>query len=831
MTLSVEFAPGAGPLDVIGDHYLLVDGAGSASTPDHASLDIVGDIDIRCEVTLDDWLTPTNNTFVAKWNATSDQRSYMFWMFEGRLAFSWSTAGTLATVVTEMATVSVPVQSGRYAVRVATDVNSGGTANDVFFYTSDSISGTWTLLDFESNFGITSVFSSSAVLRVGNNDAVEDADPLIGRVHAAQVRSGIGGTIVANPDFTAQAVGATSFSDSASKTWTINSPASIAGFDWVNLSSRLLAATWTEGRDDELEHHGPGQATLVLQNDDRQLDPDYTAGTYFGELLPRVPFRIQEDDGGGPEDRFYGFVETGFEQRLFPPEVAECHVGLVDLLSAVAGLLPDVFEEALLDLAPVGLWSLDGTTAAEVVGDLTGNGHDGSVAGTISFGEPPVAAGHGESARFTASVEEGGYVHLGRSPLVDDVSAATVVATFKAASAASGNYRTLFVQGTGSLTGGKVIWLSIETTGKVHIITKRPGFAEAQYISADSVVDGEGHIVFGQSGGIAIDTATISVTTSAAGDFAAVNGAAIGGFTTQKVAATDYFNGWIGVVAVFDRQLNLTERTAIMEGYTKLAGQRSDEHIAWALDQIGIPAALRSLDEGTVYMGSAEAKGRGALEWIREVVDTEQGEFYVDHRDGGKLRFRNRYARFTDTRSTVAQAAFSDDPTNTTAARVERDGLDVAPNGMDGIVNQASVKWRDGEESVEDSASVLAYGPQSRSLTTQATSAQQARSAGEWLVARYANPRSRVRGATIRPDASDDALAAAQALRLGDRVTYRSHPQQVGSSTTVDLYIEGATHSFTDGVHRTAAYKLAPAHTFDPWIWGTSTWGETTVWG
>ena len=35
------------------------------------------------------------------------------------------------------------------------------------------------------------------------------------------------------------------------------------------------------------------------------------------------------------------------------------------------------------------------------------------------------------------------------------------------------------------------------------------------------------------------------------------------------------------------------------------------------------------------------------------------------------------------------EAEFSDDGTNSAAVRVERGGLTVAPNGIDGIVNQA----------------------------------------------------------------------------------------------------------------------------------------------
>jgi hypothetical protein len=595
--------------------------------------------------------------------------------------------------------------------------------------------------------------------------------------------------------------------------------------DWVDLSDRLLDASWSEGRDDELEHYGPGEAVIVLTNDDRELDPDHAGGTYFGELLPRTPFRIQENVGGTPEDRFYGFVDSGFEQEYMPPNVAMCKVKLVDRLSAVAGQLPDVFEHAIQSLSPDGLWVLDAGSGAESVADSSGNGNDGTVVGSVTFGEAPIAPGHGSSAKFEATGTEFGRVEISRSPILPDPGTVSMVATFRARSAGAVNFRTLFVQRQGNALGTGFDAL-VDTSGDLIFTWEVNGGGQAYTVP--DVVDGAGHILFGQSNGVALDTATLD-TTAGAQAGPVVNGVGIGGYPGTQ--AVDHWDGWIGAVAIFDGLLTLSERESILEGYTKLSGQRSDEHIAWALDRIGVPAAHRNLDEGTVLMGPAETRGRDALEYIREVVATEQGEFYCDHRDGGKLRFRSRYVRFTDSRSTTSQVTFTDDTTDVDGVGILIGGLDVAPNGIDGIVNQASVKWRDGEESVEDSTSVASYGPQGRSVTTQATTATQARSAGEWLVARYAQPRSRVRGITTRPDASANALAAAQDLQVGDRVSYRFHPQGVGSATELDLFVEGIDHAISDGTVRVATYRLAPVNTFVPWIWGTSEWDNETYWG
>jgi len=55
------------------------------------------------------------------------------------------------------------------------------------------------------------------------------SDRATGNVDAIRVRNGIAGTAVADPDFTAQTHGATSFNDSTGKTWTIHGDAKLVG--------------------------------------------------------------------------------------------------------------------------------------------------------------------------------------------------------------------------------------------------------------------------------------------------------------------------------------------------------------------------------------------------------------------------------------------------------------------------------------------------------------------------------------------------------------------------------------------------------------------------
>lgn len=1059
--LFVEFAPDAGPLDVIGETYTTMDGStlSSPSTPDSTSYTGLTDLDIRIVAEAD---FSRNMALVGKWagggsGATTDlnDRSFVFWTAGGTLAFSWSEDGTNANSYSTFAysttantTFPTPIGTGLRALRVSFDADNGSGGVTSTFYTGESIDGPWTAygVPFTTTVaGTATIFDSTTELRIGEILNADNAFVFVGKLDQAVIYSGTNAnTTLANPNFNEQPAGTTSFTDDIGKVWTLGTGTEIVRFDWVDISDDTIAASWAYGRDDELEHFPAGEGTVILYNDDRKYDPEYSSSTYAGKLLPRVPFRImsasvgmsnpafgtgnagtpdhasysmsdidvrvhaaiddwtpatlgrffvsqyvggdvswafglntdgsplfiystdgtatlavtasatvavsdqapvwlrcafdsdvggvsnqtyfyKSDDGvewtqlgatqthtgtvslfnstaalsvgavlapGGyfyemdlrsgidsntsvanPKffeqaigattfvdsearvwtatstapfefnshlklDQFYGFVENGWEQQLYPPEGSNCQVRLVDKMGVLTGYsLPDVMDYAVSLNEPVGYWVLNGPSGTETVVDLASPAHNGSVEGpAIQFGEAPIAPGHPTSARMTTTTSFGsnifGRVVCNNTPInTNSAGTRSVMATFRVAATSPANYSTIFVEndGLGFGFGQTVINLRVETNGLMVYQFVNPG-GGITFTHPTSVVDGTGHFVVGTGSGIYLDSATLTQSTTT-GSGIGGQGVGIGGL--NGVLDIDHFNGWIGAVALFDRSLRAGEVTTLFDGFQKLNGLRSDEQIRWALDRLGIPPDHMNLSEGNIVMGTAETAGRDMLEWIRDVTSTEGGAFYVDHRDKGKIRFTNRYYRYTQTRSTTTQISFSDDPALSffDAVRVEREDLDIAPNGIDGITNQVIVTWRGGEVTVSDDTSVAKYGPRSRQLDTQATVASIAISAGEWLLARYANPQFRVKQIAIYPAAAVTAFKAALNLHINDRVTYRSHPQMVGTAIETDLYVDGVTHTVERGVDWKTTYRLAQADAFTPWIWGTGAWDVSTYWG
>lgn len=264
-----------------------------------------------------------------------------------------------------------------------------------------------------------------------------------------------------------------------------------------------------------------------------------------------------------------------------------------------------------------------------------------------------------------------------------------------------------------------------------------------------------------------------------------------------------------------------------------LNGQRSDQQINWALTQAGVPASMMNLDVGRAIMGPADTGDQDALEWVREVTATEQGALFVDHSDGGKIRFCERYTSFRATRSTVTQGTFSDDPAASFAdvVRVEAGTLQIEPNGVSSIINEATVSWKGGKETVSAAAP---YGPRGISIETQAPTAAMARGVGQWITSRNSVPQTRVRALGANPAGAHQAFPTVLGLRVRDRVAYRAKPQDVGAASTLALEVLGRHHS-VQGRNWSSTFFLttAPNATTDGGVLlftlGTSTLGGTHI--
>ncbi len=212
-----------------------------ASTPDAASLDITGDIDLRVRVALDDWTPAAESTLIAKYTATGNQRSYALAVTAtGALILRWSEDGTAEKTETSSATLGLAAGATTW-VRATLDVDNGGGDAAANFYTSDDGS-TWTALGAQQLVGATtSIFASTAVLELGAQTG-GTVNLATGKIFRAQVLSGIGGTSVAAPVASAST---DSVTDATPLTWTVAGNAFVSSRTRYGLQAYLQVLSFT----------------------------------------------------------------------------------------------------------------------------------------------------------------------------------------------------------------------------------------------------------------------------------------------------------------------------------------------------------------------------------------------------------------------------------------------------------------------------------------------------------------------------------------------------------------------------------------------------------
>ncbi|MGW3628193.1 hypothetical protein [Streptomyces sp. NPDC000880] len=382
-----------------GDSYLATTGTTAsgtgATTPDAAALDIVGDIDIRLEATLTNWLDSGSVELCGKGAAAGNQRSWLLLMRDRRLHFEWSAAGV--TTIAKASTADLPVTpSGRMAVRVTLDVNNGASGNTVRFYVADSISGTWTQLGSDVvTAGVTSIFNSSAAVRVGDGWSDLGFPSSKGKVHKFELRNGIGGSVVASPDFTVQDPGDTSFVDGSGRTWTVGTNTTISNrktrfigevSEWPVRADLSGADVWVSiEASGALRRTGQGNAPLssairrYLERDAYEYWPmtDGENATQGAEINGSAPMLISWDLGAGaPTQPNWG-----------KGEIAPWCEPVVELLDEAAG----GFSAAVADRTGITSWSVDyarsgiggGSETLDIYGYGTGSVADPMVNWTL----------------------------------------------------------------------------------------------------------------------------------------------------------------------------------------------------------------------------------------------------------------------------------------------------------------------------------------------------------------------------------------------------------------------------------------------------------------
>lgn len=723
--------------------YLNLTGAATsgAGTADTAVLDIVGDIDIRCRVAPADWTPAANAVLVAKATITG-QYSYALGLTTGgALQLTWSTTGLLAGVLASTSTVAVGAADGATRwVRAALDVDDGAGNRVTRFYTStddthDHTAVSWTQLGSTvTTAGTTSIFSGSAAATVG---ILADGNaPMTGKIYAAAILAGIGGTAVANPDFTDGnrfTAGTLTGTDSAGRSWTVTAPASLVAVTYDLFSG--FVDTWPQdyGRFQATAEMTATDAFKILSKIDladaytETVRADHPAGWWrLGDDTPTSS--LCADASGNGRDGLY----------LGGPVKADSIVdgttdGAVDFDGANDKL------ELPVDVCP---------TASPFTVELWVTTSQVPAAGADAY-LVHASATFGNSAGWVDAIR----VSLDETGVVD----------FKFI-----DYPTLNVVSTVST--------SVVNDGAVHHVACTVDTDRRARIYIDGALQGT-------SAGPAAFSAVLAADRLRVG---APRGVAAG---YKK------FDGILDEVALYTTALTSAQVLAHYQaGASPWIGDTTGARIGRVLTLAGWPTSDRDIDTGRSTMGPYEGADSNVLAIAQQAETTEGGALWQS--PDGAITFRDRHATIQDWNATTSQAAFTDDGTATAPNHYTT--LDLAYDDTL-IVNDAAVGWSGGTETSTDQTSIDAYTRQAIQIDTALTTAPEARDRGDWLLARYSEPSVRPERVVLRPAADSRLWRHCLARRIGDRVTVRRLPQNTGAAIQFDATIESISHRLADG--------------------------------
>ena len=747
-----------------GAELALTGASGSrCTTPDTAALDITGDIEFRVRVACDDWTPATASALISKSGFLTNQGSWLFALnTDGTIGIATTPNGSGASVIQGASTVAAGAADGSTLwLRATLDVDDGGGNRVYRFYTStddtwDHSKVTWTQLGSTvTTAGTTSIYASSADASIGAQpDAV--GQYLTGTVYAVAVFDGIGGTAVADVDFTDGARfsgGDSSGTDAAGLVWTVSSPASLVAHTYGLFSG--FVDQWPQSYDEDVS-----TCALAATDGFKVLSRSPLASAWEESVLADGPvgwWRLGDDtptsivatdsSGGGRDGTYVNSPASASGLVAGDGDGAVDFDGTNDKLDLPAAAFGTPFVAGSLPQS----WELWISTTQVPSGSSPGAV---ILAGTNTLGTPwaDMFAFHlraDGTVRFTADWHDAAAITT--SAALNDGSPHHLVATIEAGTVS------LYVDG--ALDGTDTHAVS-DSFGADRVRAAAPRANVSGYEKYDGIIDE-----------IAFYTSALSATRVAA-----------------HYAAGNPSGPW--------------------------TGDTTGERITRVLDLAGWPTADRDIDTGLSTLGPYTSADQTALAAAQQAEAAEAGALHQD--PDGTIVFRDRHTTIEDFRSTVTQHAFSDATNDTAACHYSR--LDLSYDA-DLIANVVDVTWSDGAVVVEDAASIATYTRQALTIDTGLSTAAEAQARGEWAAARFADPSVRPQSVTITPSADDSLWRAALATRLGDRVTARRHPRLVGDPIDFDAIVESISHRITDGINQwETTFGLSPAPIDEGWL-------------
>lgn len=572
---------------------------------------------------------------------------------------------------------------------------------------------------------------------------------------------------------------------------------------WVDITEYVHAGDIQRGRTYELERFAAGTCQLNLRTTTRLFDPEYTSGTYYGNLIPMAQIRIVTSWAGIAYPLFYGYVMDWGQTVEASDSMFETDIVARDAFAWFEQMgLPGSWLDAAVRVSPPDRWWRMNETAGTVaIESGSFGGLDGRYENDPELGGDPVVpfSGGDGAPTFDPAFTQHVVVPLGEvfALPVDDF---TLEVWFTHPDETIVNPEYLVCIGN---TNGTETSLRLYGDGWVAGSSSTGFVSDASVIVTDDLphqavlVREDATLTLYVDGGPR-NTGACSLI-ALPSDVFRIGLGPDNNIGSGLGAADTAFNGQIGHVMLWeDRALSAAEVAEHWNaGGLGYAGFDTGAVLDALLTFKGWPSGLRDIGVGASTVGGYELPDN-MLEMVQRLADTEAGQTYMD--GAGNVVHRPRSALWAEPRSNTSQATYGDVHSGEALVYVAEG---FALHRDEAQIRNPVTAERSGGVSftVEDvTYSTGRYGERAWSAPATYDDSDVVMVSRAWaLLTRYKDLGTRLRAMRLTPHRDPDNLwPEAWGREIGDRITIQRRPLGTGNTIQVDQILEGVTYSFGD---------------------------------
>ena len=250
--------------------------------------------------------------------------------------------------------------------------------------------------------------------------------------------------------------------------------------------------------------------------------------------------------------------------------------------------------------------------------------------------------------------------------------------------------------------------------------------------------------------------------------------------------------------------------------------ESSDTRMGNILDDIGWPAAARSLDVGVSDVAAVSAYTGSAAPLITELLKAEVGHLFIA--GDGDATFKNR----------TAFSALTSQATYDPGTSLDYEEITLTYD-EDTLYNEATVTGQTGSaQTSTDTTSETDHGPHSFPTGNDGAiiGPPHALNVAEWIVGIHKDVLVRVTGFVVHPE-KDQANLYVEVLgrELLELVTVKYDPPGAGTTLDQVVAIQSVAHTIIPGSLVTVftCFPLSAFETTDYWVLGTSLLDSTAI--